>query len=161
MAVASGLEEGARLTMEQLVELLASMPTRGERQMRGAPPATIDAYVEALPERSRQFLEDIRKRLRTAAPGAVDGIKYGMPTATLSGRNIIYYAAWKNHVGLYPVYLGEPEFEASVAPYRDKKDTVRFNLDKPLPGEIIDLILANQLGSMRANVSKRESRSNG
>ena len=124
--------------------------------MAGKAPATIDAYLETLPERSRQALEQIRERISAAAPDSVEGIKYGMPTATLKGKNILYYAAWKAHVGLYPIYRGPPDFEAALAPYRDKKDTVRFVLDEPLPCEIIDLILTTRLAMLRGEVTAGE-----
>ncbi|MEP7008190.1 MAG: DUF1801 domain-containing protein [Sphingomonas bacterium] len=124
--------------------------------MAGPAPATIDAYLETLPERSRQALEQIRERISTAAPDSAEGIKYGMPMAMLKGRNILYYAAWKAHVGLYPIYRGPPDFEAALAPYRDKKDTVRFALDRPLPCEIIDLILNTRLAMMRGEAAAGE-----
>lgn len=121
--------------------------------MARAASATVDAYLETLPDHSRKVMEQIRQRLRAAAPDAIEGIKYGMPTAKLAGTSIIYYAAWKSHVALYPVYRGEPGFEAALAPYRDKKDTVRFDLDKPLPDEIIDLILSAQLARAGGTMS--------
>lgn len=121
--------------------------------MAGKAPATIDAYLEALPQRSRQALEQIRERISAAAPDCVEGIKYGMPTAPLKGKNILYYAAWKAHAGLYPIYRGSADFEAALAPYRDKKDTVRFVLDEPLPCEIIDLILNTRVAMMRGDVA--------
>lgn len=118
--------------------------------MGGAAPASVDDYLKTLPDRSREALEQIRKRISAAAPHAVEGIKYGMPTATLKGKNILYYAAWKTHVGLYPIYRGPPEFEAALAPYRDRKDTVRFALNRPLPCELIDLILSTRLAMLHA-----------
>ena len=124
--------------------------------MAGTAPITIDAYLEALPQRSRDALEQIRERISAAAPDSVEGIKYGMPTATLEGKNILYYAAWKAHVGLYPIYRGPPDFEAALAPYRDKKDSVRFALDQPLPCEIIDLILNTRLAMMRGEATVGE-----
>jgi uncharacterized protein YdhG (YjbR/CyaY superfamily) len=119
--------------------------------MSVAAPKTIDAYLKTLPERSREMLEEIRKRISVAAPEALEGIKYGMPTASLGGTNIIYYAAWKKHIGLYPVYRASPKVEAALAPYRDKKDTVRFTLDQPVPYDIVDLILHSRLDAMRRN----------
>ena len=124
--------------------------------MAGTAPKTIDAYLDALPQRSRDALAQIRERISAAAPESVEGIKYGMPTATLEGRNIVYYAAWKARVGLYPIYRGSAGFEAALAPYRDKKDTVRFALDQPLPCEIIDLILNTRLAMMRGETTAGE-----
>ena len=117
--------------------------------MTGKAPATIDAYLADLPERTRNMLEQVRERIAAAAPDAAEGIKYGMPTATLNGSNIVYYAGWKAHIGLYPIYRGPPAYESELAPYRDKKDTVRFALDKPLPLEIVDLILSTRVAMIR------------
>lgn len=122
--------------------------------MPSAAPETVDAYFKALPEGSRKILGEIRQRICAAAPEAEEGIKYGMPTAILDGTSIIYYAAWKAHIGLYPVYRASPEVEAVLAPYRDKKDTVRFSLDKPVPYEIVDLILDTRLHAMRRHVNQ-------
>ncbi len=113
--------------------------------MPPAAPTTIDAYIASLPEASADIVAQLRHRLSAAAPTAVEGIKYGMPTATLGKTNVIYYAAWKTHIGLYPVYRGSPAFETALQPYRDKKDTVGFKLNKPIPYEIIDMILRHQL----------------
>jgi uncharacterized protein YdhG (YjbR/CyaY superfamily) len=117
-------------------------------------PDTIDDYIVQLPDLAREFISAIRGRISAAAPEAVEGIKYGMPTATLHGTNIVYYAAWKKHIGLYPIYPGNPAFEAVVSPFRDNKDTVRFPLDTPVPFEVIDLILTTRIRSLR---ERRES----
>jgi uncharacterized protein YdhG (YjbR/CyaY superfamily) len=113
-------------------------------------PETIDAYIAGLPEASRQIIGTIRGMVATAAPDGSEGIKYGMPTSTLNGTNIIYYAAWKKHIGLYPIYPGPPEFETAIAAYRDKKDTVRFPLNQPIPYAVIDLILSQRVAQLRA-----------
>ncbi len=112
-------------------------------------PSAIDDYLATLPEQSRGIIGEIRQRIAVAAPEAHEAIKYGMPTAIVGGNSIIYYAAWKKHIGIYPVYRGSPEFETVLEPYRDKKDTVRFMLNKPVPYEIIDLILETRLQRIR------------
>jgi uncharacterized protein YdhG (YjbR/CyaY superfamily) len=117
-------------------------------------PDTIDAYMAGLPEASREIIGTIRQMIAAVAPGGSEGIKYGMPTSTLNGTNIIYYPAWEKHVGLYPIYPGRPEFETSIATYRDKKDTVRFPLDQPIPYEVINLILSQRIAQLRARELK-------
>lgn len=114
-----------------------------------ASPTSIDAYLASLPDPGRAIAQEIRRRIIAAAPDAVEGMKYGMPTAAVGGEAILYYAVWKTHVGLYPVYRGSTAFEAAVAPYRDKKDMVRFPLGRPLPCEIVDLILDARLNALR------------
>ncbi len=84
----------------------------------------------------------MRTRLHAAAPGAGETIRYQMPTITLHGKYLVYFAAWKRHIGLYPIpRLGEA-LEAEITPYRAAKDTVRFPLKKPLPFELIERLVA-------------------
>lgn len=113
-------------------------------------PTSIDMYLERLPDESRAIIQNIRQRIMMAAPDAVEAIKYGMPTATIHGQNILYYAAWKTHIGLYPIYRGSADFEVAIAPYRDKKDSVRFPLNAPIPFDVIDVILNQRIGYLRA-----------
>jgi uncharacterized protein YdhG (YjbR/CyaY superfamily) len=121
-------------------------------------PTSIDMYLERLPDDSRAIIQTIRQRMMVAAPDAVEAIKYGMPTATIHGQNIQYYAAWKSHMGLYPVCRGSADFEVAIAPYRDKKDSVRFPLNAPIPFDVIDLILNQRISDLRAAVmDSRES----
>jgi len=115
-----------------------------------AAPTSIDAYLESLPTPRRAIALEIRRRIAAAAPDAVEGIKYGMPTAAIRGEALLFYAVWKTHVGVYPVYRGSTAFEAAVAPYRDKKDMVRFPLSRPLPYAIVDLIVGARLNALRA-----------
>lgn len=114
------------------------------------PPPSIDAYLASLPAPRRAIAQEIRRRIAAAAPDAVEGIKYGMPTAAIHGEALLYYAVWKTHVGVYPVYRGSTAFEAAVAPYRDKKDMVRFPLSRPMPYAIVDLIVEARLTALRA-----------
>jgi uncharacterized protein YdhG (YjbR/CyaY superfamily) len=130
--------------------LIDALAAKGMSCKPATATGSIDAYLESLPERSRASIEQIRLRVATVAPEAIEAIKYGMPTAAIQGRNILYYAAWKTHIGMYPIYRGSPDFEAALAPYRDKKDTVRFILSKPIPFDIVDLILENRISEMRA-----------
>ncbi|MFN3452675.1 MAG: iron chaperone [Sphingorhabdus sp.] len=115
-----------------------------------AAPTSIDIYLERLPNDSRAIIQNIRQRIMVAAPDAVEAIKYGMPTATIHGQNILYYAAWKTHIGLYPIYRGSADFEVVIARYRDKKDSVRFPLNAPIPFDVIDVILNQRIGYLRA-----------
>ncbi len=91
----------------------------------------------------------IRQLIAEAAPGAQEAIRYGMPTALLDGASIVYYAAWKKHVGLYPIHRGSAEFEEKVGPWRDWKDTVRFPLDGNVPFDVVEMIVAAQVARLR------------
>jgi len=110
---------------------------------------SVDTYLESLPELPRSIMGRIRELIAAAAPGAQEAIRYGMPTALLEGSSIVYYAAWKKHVGLYPVYRGSAEFEEKVGPWRDWKDTVRFPLGGEVPFDVIEMIVAAQVARLR------------
>lgn len=111
--------------------------------------STIDDYIAALPEAVRDVASSVRETIRKAAPGAVEAIKYGMPVFQKDGASFVYFAVWKTHIGLYPIYRGTDDFEAAIGPYRAKKDTVQFPLDKPLPTEVIAMIVHSQLAKLK------------
>jgi uncharacterized protein YdhG (YjbR/CyaY superfamily) len=111
-------------------------------------PKDIDEYIAGFPPEVRVILGKIRQTIRTAAPEAVETIKYKMPTYMLNG-NLIYFAAFKRHVSIFPAPNGSEAFNQELAAYRGAKSTVRFPLDKPVPydliGEIVRLrVIDNQ-----------------
>lgn len=106
---------------------------------------TIDDYIAALPEAVRAVASTVRETIGHAAPGSVEAIKYNMPAFQVDGVTFIYFAVWKKHVGLYPIYCGTDGFEDAVRPYRAKKDTVQFLLDRPLPNLLVETIVHSQL----------------
>ena len=112
---------------------------------------TIDGYVAALPDGVREIFAALRTAILTVVPEADETIKYGMPSWSLRGAHVIYAAAWKNHIGLYPVYRGDAAFEAAVAPYRDKKDTVRLVYNRPVPYDIVTQIVTARRAELEAH----------
>ena len=111
---------------------------------------TIDSYMTALPEGVDAVFAALREAILAVAPEADETIKYGMASWSLKGEHLIYAAAWKNHVGLYPVYRGDAAFEASIGPHRDKKDTVRLVYSKPVPYDIVTQIMAARRAELEA-----------
>ncbi|MGH2459938.1 MAG: iron chaperone [Chloroflexota bacterium] len=104
--------------------------------------ATIDEYIRSFPEDVRLILEEVRRTIRTVAPGADETISYQIPTITLNGKTLIYFAAWKHHISLYPIPTEDVPFEQELAPYRAAKATARFPFRKPIPYEIIARLVA-------------------
>ncbi|MEZ4774615.1 MAG: DUF1801 domain-containing protein [Bacteroidia bacterium] len=100
----------------------------------------IDTYISEFPEEIQVMLEQIRATIRKAAPEAEEAIKYAMPTFVLNG-NLVHFAAFKNHIGFYPVPSGIKAFEAELSVYKMGKGSVQFPLDKPMPLELIDKIV--------------------
>ncbi|HZM85564.1 MAG TPA: DUF1801 domain-containing protein [Blastocatellia bacterium] len=103
-------------------------------------PKDIDAYVAGFPNDVQEILQKIRRTIRKAAPDADETIKYHMPTFTLNG-NLIHFAAFKKHIGVYPVPRGDERFKDELARYDGEKSTVRFPLDQRIPFGLISRIV--------------------
>ena len=103
-------------------------------------PTTIDKYIAGFPLDVQEILQKIRVTIRKAAPQAEETIKYQMPTFTLHG-NLVHFAAFKNHIGFYPVPTGIEAFKRELAAYEGGKGSVQFPLDKPIPYSLISKIV--------------------
>jgi uncharacterized protein YdhG (YjbR/CyaY superfamily) len=99
--------------------------------------ASVDDYIDAQPDSVRDVLARVRAVILAAVPGAGEKISYGMPMVTVDGRNLVSFAAWKRHVGVYPIPEGDAAFTAEIAPFRDAKSTARFPLSEPIPYDVI------------------------
>ena len=99
-------------------------------------PKDMDEYIASFPEDVQERLKKVRAAIREAAPEAQETIKYGMPTFTLKG-NLVSFAGYKKHIGLYPIPAGSDEFNRQIAAYKAEKSSARFPLDKPIPYELI------------------------
>lgn len=104
-------------------------------------PNTIDAYIDAQPEPVRPRLRAVRDAIRAVLPQAQERISWRMPTYW-DRRNIIHFAAFKNHLGLYPGEEGVAHFTDRLAGYRASKGAIQFPYDRPLPLELIAEIAA-------------------
>ncbi len=107
-------------------------------------PADIDEYIAAFAPEVRSVLEQIRSTIQAAAPNAVEVISYQMPA--FRGRKIlIYFAAWKEHIGLYPPVSGNAKLEKDCRPFAGPKGNLQFPLDEPIPYELITRIVKHRL----------------
>ena len=103
-------------------------------------PQNIDEYIEGFPADIQEILEKIRMTIRKAAPDAEEAISYQMPTFKLKG-NLVHFAAFKNHIGFYPVPTGIEKFKKELSVYESGKGSVKFPLDKPIPYTLIAKIV--------------------
>jgi len=101
---------------------------------------TIDEYISSFPKEIQTLLEQVRETIHQAAPEAEEAIKYAMPTFVLNG-NLVHFAAFKNHIGFYPVPSGIEAFKKELSFYKGAKGSVQFPLDKPMPLELISRIV--------------------
>jgi uncharacterized protein YdhG (YjbR/CyaY superfamily) len=102
---------------------------------------TIDEYIETFPEDVQTILEKIREAIRKAAPEAVETISYQMPAFKLNG-NLVWFAAFKNHIGFYPIPSGDEALNKELKPYIRGKGTLQFPLNQPIPYNLIYRIVA-------------------
>ena len=114
--------------------------------------ATIDEYISERPEEVRDILEQVRRTARAAAPEAGERISYGIPTLTLDGRDLVSFAAWKHHIGLYPLPAVDDALAQELAPYRAARSSLRFPLNEPMPYELIARLVALHVRQRRDRV---------
>ena len=112
-------------------------------------PASIDQYIAGFPPDVQAILQAIRAIVREAAPDAVETISYQMPTFRLNG-NLVHFAAYKNHIGLYPTPSGTEHFRTELAPYQGGKGSIRFPLSQPMPYDLIRRIVQFRVEENRA-----------
>lgn len=98
---------------------------------------TIDQYIKTFPKDVQSILQGIRQTVRQAAPEAVETISYQMPTFKLNGRFLVSFAAWKHHVGMYPIPSGTEAFKKKILEYKGAKSTARFPMEKPVPEGLV------------------------
>jgi uncharacterized protein YdhG (YjbR/CyaY superfamily) len=120
---------------------------------------TIDEYIADFPLEIQVMLEQIRATIRAAAPDASEAIKYGMPTFVQHG-NLVHFAAFKNHIGFYPVPSGIEAFKTELSVYDQSKGTIRFPFGTPVPLELIARIVKFRLEeNLRKATAKSKPRS--
>ncbi len=113
---------------------------------------TIDQYIDSFPEDVQVVLQKIRQAIREAVPEAEETISYQMPTFNLHGTYLVYFAAWKNHIGLYPVTAGmEAAFANELSGLMSSTGTIKFPLNQPIPCELIGKIAVFRAGEIRKN----------
>jgi uncharacterized protein YdhG (YjbR/CyaY superfamily) len=117
-------------------------------------PTTIDEYIAGFPPDVQEILQKIRATIRKAAPQAEEAIKYQMPTFVLHG-NLVHFAAFKNHIGFYPVPTGIEAFKKELAAYEGGKGSVQFPLDQPIPHGLISKIVKFRV---KENLAKAEAK---
>lgn len=103
-------------------------------------PRTVEEYIAGFPQDSQERLETIRRTIREEATDAEETIKYQMPTFTLKG-NLVHFAAFKKHIGFYPVPTGIEAFKEELSVYECGKGSVQFPLDRPIPYDLIRRIV--------------------
>ena len=98
----------------------------------------IEAYIQQFPDSVQEILKKIRALIKKQAPGAEELFAYGMPAYKLYKKPLVYFAAFKNHIGFYATPTGHSAFQNELAAYKQGKGSVQFPLDQPIPYKLIE-----------------------
>ena len=119
--------------------------------------ATVDEYIAAFSPEVQAILQRVRQTVREAAPEAEEAISYQIPAFKQNGV-LVYFAAFKSHIGFYPPVRGDPALAKAVSPYAGEKGNLRFPFNQPVPFELISRITRLRL---KQNLAKATSRGKG
>ena len=119
--------------------------------------STIDEYIAMFPDEIQAILQRLRQTIHKAAPEATEAISYQMPTFKLNG-NLVHFAAFKSHIGFYPVPSGIEAFREELEPYIKGKGTIQFPLDKPIPYDLVEKIVEFRV---KENLAKKKAKAHG
>ena len=114
--------------------------TRKAAPRKHAAPKTIDDYIVGFPAEVQARLQQVRATIRQAAPDAQEIISYQMPAFTQQG-NLIYFAGYEHHIGIYPAPRAIEQFKQELAAYEGGKGTIKLPHDRPLPLDLIRRIV--------------------
>ena len=114
----------------------------------------IGAYIAPFPPPVRAILRKLRATVRAAAPGARETISYRIPAFALDGM-LVWFAAFKGHIGFYPPVRGDVRLQQAVAPYAGPKGNLRFPYDRPVPYRLVERIVKLRVRQDRARAAGR------
>ena len=118
---------------------------------------SLDEYIATFPADMQKMLEELRRTIKAAVPEAEETISYNMPTFTLHGKYLIYFAGWKSHISIYPIPSGSEAFNKQVSQYTAGKGTLKFPLDKPIPLKLITRMVKYRVAEERKRAGKKKS----
>ena len=98
----------------------------------------VEAYLNTFPESTQEILQNIRKLIRDNTPDAEEIFAYGMPGYKTNSKPLVYFAAFKNHIGFYATPSGHKEFREELSKYKQGKGSVQFPLDQLIPYNLIE-----------------------
>jgi uncharacterized protein YdhG (YjbR/CyaY superfamily) len=123
-------------------------------------PTSIDEYIELSNPDVQLILQKIRAVIRKAAPAARERICYRMPTFTLEG-NLVHFAAFKEHIGLYPPVRGDAALMNEIAQYAGPHGNLRFPLDKRIPYGLVARVVKARVKENLRRAEERKRRPKG
>lgn len=118
---------------------------------------TVEEYISLFPKEVQEKLRQMRKTILDSATNVVEGLSYGMPAYKTSAKPLVYFAAFKNHIGLYATPSGHEQFKNELSAYKQGKGSVQFPINEPLPlGLIAEIVKFKALENKQRPVKKKE-----
>lgn len=115
----------------------------------------IEKYMEQFPKNVQDILYNIKTLIKEIVPEAEECMAYGMPAYKTFGKPLIYFAGYKNHIGLYATPTGHQEFAKELSKYKQGKGSVQFPVDQPIPYDLISQIIEFRMLENELNFKKR------
>jgi len=124
--------------------------------MRTNKPINIDACIAGFSAKVQAVLEQVRATIQKTAPTAEEAISYGMPSIKLNGKALVYFAAFKNHIGFYALPSGNDAFKKELSLYKTGKDSIQLPLSEPMPLDLIRKIVEFRIQENSIKTSKKK-----
>ena len=118
--------------------------------------ASVNEYIATADPHAKKALREIRKTIKDAAPKAEEVISYQIPGYKYHGM-LVFFAAWKNHISLYPAPWGAESLKKEMAAYEGSKGTIKFPLDKPMPLALIKKMVKYRVKENEARAALKRS----
>ncbi len=116
------------------------------------PHKTIDGYIKRFPKDVQGILQQVRRVIRSVAPGATEGISYQMPAFKIERKWLVGFAGWDKHIGLYPGGEATSVFKKEVAKYKHAKGSIQFPIDKPMPVALIKKLVRYRVKAVKGTL---------
>lgn len=117
----------------------------------------IDEYIATFPEDVQAILQEFRRRSRKLLPDAQEKISYGIPTLYQAG-NVIHFAAFKQHIGLFPPVQADAQLQLKIARYQGPKGNLQFPLKEPMPWPLITQVLKQLVASHHERLAMKQTK---
>jgi len=117
---------------------------------------SIDEYIATFPEDVQKIMKQLREAIKAAAPQAEEKISYQMPTFTLNGTYLVYFAGWKTHIAFYGAPRGNAEFKEDLSAYETGRGTLKFPLHKPMPFDLVTKIVKFRIAENLKRTDKKK-----
>jgi uncharacterized protein YdhG (YjbR/CyaY superfamily) len=118
--------------------------------------SSIDEYIESFPRDIQEIMKKLRETIKAAAPDAGEKISYNMPTFTINGKYLVYFAGWKNHIAFYGAPKGNPDFNEELSAYESGQGTLQFPYEKPMPWDLITKIVNFRAAENREKTGRKK-----